>query len=87
MFLPFSFSEKLPAAGNLAFYSEGNDIKLNGQGFPPQIQRAGLTTVEVCEPFQQFQPFVLRAVPNKWLRLIARHLLTSGACMHCFRSN
>ena len=39
------FSEKLPAAGNLAFISEDNDIKWNEQGFPPQIQRAGLTTV------------------------------------------
>ena len=26
------FSEKLPVAGNLALYSEGNDIKWNGQG-------------------------------------------------------
>jgi hypothetical protein len=41
------FSEKLPAAGNLALYSEGNDIKWNGQGFLPQIHRAGLTTVYV----------------------------------------
>ena len=26
-------------------YLEDNDIKWNEQGFPPQIQRAGLTTV------------------------------------------
>ena len=44
MFLP-SVSVKLPAAGNLAFISEGNDIEWNEQGFPPQIQRAALTTV------------------------------------------
>ena len=43
--LTLCFSEKLPAPGNLALYSDGNDIKLNGQGFPPQIQRACLTTV------------------------------------------
>ena len=41
------FSEKLPAAGNLAFILEGNDLIWNKQGFPPQIQRAGLTTVHV----------------------------------------
>ena len=40
------FSEKLPAVDNLALYSGGNDIKWNGQGFPPQIQKAGLTTVD-----------------------------------------
>ena len=38
------FSEKLPAAGNLVLYSEGNDNIWNEQGFPPQIQRADLTT-------------------------------------------
>ena len=43
--LTLCFSEKLPAAGNLAFNSEGNDIEWNEQGFPPQIQRAALTTV------------------------------------------
>ena len=31
-------------------YSEGNDIKWNEQGFPPQIQRAGLTTVYRIPP-------------------------------------
>ena len=36
-------SEKLPAAGNLTFILEGNDLIWNEQGFPPQIQRAGLT--------------------------------------------
>ena len=39
------FGEKLPAAGNLALYSECNDIKWKKQGFHPQIQKAGLTTV------------------------------------------
>ena len=43
------FSEKLPAAGNLAFILEGNDLIWNGQCFPPQIQRAGLTTVHVTK--------------------------------------
>ena len=43
--LTLCFNEKLPAAGNLALYSEGNDIKWHGQGFPPQIQRPCLTTV------------------------------------------
>ena len=33
--LTLCFSEKLPTAENLALYSEGNDIKWNGQGFPP----------------------------------------------------
>ena len=44
--LTLCFCEKLPATGNLALYSEGNDIKWNGQGFAPQIHRAGLSTVE-----------------------------------------
>ena len=35
----------VPAALNLAFILEGNDLIWNAQGFPPQIQRAGLTTV------------------------------------------
>ena len=39
------FSEKLAAAGNLAFILEGNDLIWNEQGFPLQIQRVGLTTV------------------------------------------
>ena len=43
--LTLCFSEKLPAAGNLAFILEGNDLIWNAQCFPPQIQRAGLTTV------------------------------------------
>ena len=43
----FTFSEKLPDAGNLALYSKGNDTKWNEQGFLPPIQRAALTTVIV----------------------------------------
>ena len=65
------FSEKLPTAGNLAFILEGNDLIWNAQCFPPQIQRAGLTTVQVLWYMWLFHRFFYEKPQHvkKWISI------------------